>query len=742
MQTLRSSILITLMLAGCGWLLGTCTATGQGLPAGQRPNLKPGDRLEVIEGGSIKDAEFVEFTPVGLIKVRLEDDSQKAFRPNFVRLPKGVTPRPAEKSVEAAAPTTPVAAPAGAKRTWTDATGQFKIEAEMISLKDDQVQLKRTDGKIVTLPLDKLAAGDQIIAKGLAAAMAKSATPANPFEANVSDAPKPAVAPGSAPGAPKEVALSIVNAPAIMLDAPASWGGTPNPSAQAPPVLAARISPIPARGAGGRSDFFEGATTMVVDSAHSWLWINIKNEPPGGEKSYRLERLDLVKGSALAPIPLPSLMKPLAVDPSGKYLALVREDDFHNRSKQLDLWEIDGEEVKPANTFKPYDRGDGKPHSINSVKWAEFVDGTHLLTLSDNGTLAMWNLAAMKCEWVAELGGGWTSSCALSPGRKQLAVATTTGVWLLDALAGNVLGKFELKDEGSTNLHIYRVGFSDDGAQLAAVGPLNLWTWNVADGKNTASISGTSMPVGHEADISFGQRGHMILDHRYAFDVARGVMTCFYSGSWNAAVRYAGREWYLTEDRTPQGKVRSVMQFVLPGEDVVKKAASIKEEDLLAIKPGSKISLVLNLPFDAAEIEKIRASATERFKANGWVVVPDGEVSDFVLTCSTSIGESKEISYRMFGRGFATEKVTITYQHGEMTLQAPGAEKPVWQSKTTWGPPHFLHLKEGQTIEEATRTVPNSAYFANPAIPRRLMKYPNGMSIVSATLTPQGVKVQ
>ena len=28
----------------------------------------------------------------------------------------------------------------------------------MISLKDNQVQLKRADGKIVTLPLDKLAA--------------------------------------------------------------------------------------------------------------------------------------------------------------------------------------------------------------------------------------------------------------------------------------------------------------------------------------------------------------------------------------------------------------------------------------------------------------------------------------------------------------------------------------------------------------------------------------------------------
>jgi hypothetical protein len=96
----------------------------------------------------------------------------------------------------------------------------------------------------------------------------------------------------------------------------------------------------------------------------------------------------------------------------------------------------------------------------------------------------------------------------------------------------------------------------------------------------------------------------------------------------------------------------------------------------------------------------------------------------------------------MFGRGFATTKVSVTYQLGEMTLKAPGADKPVWQNKATWGPPHFLHLKEGQTIEEATRTAPNAAFFANPGIPRRLMKYPNGLSIVTATLSPAGVTVQ
>jgi hypothetical protein len=291
-------------------------------------------------------------------------------------------------------------------------------------------------------------------------------------------------------------------------------------------------------------------------------------------------------------------------------------------------------------------------------------------------------------------------------------------------------------------LHIYRVAFSDDGSQLAAVGPLNLWVWNVADGKNTTSFSGTSLPIGHETALSFGANKHLIIDHRYAFDLARGLMTCHYTGSWSAAVGFAGREWYLTEAGGARGKTRGVMQFVLPGDEVVRKAASIKEEELLAIKPGSKISLDLVLPFNAAEMEKIRASASAAFVANGWAIAAPGEASDFTLTATAAPGESKEIEYRMFGRGFATTKVTVTYQHGEMTLKAPGVEKPVWQSKATWGPPSFIHLKEGQTIEDATRTTPSAAYFSNPGIPRRLMKYPNGLSIVSADLSPQGVAVK
>jgi hypothetical protein len=53
------------------------------------------------------------------------------------------------------------AEPAQALRTWTDDTGKFKVEAEFVSLVGDAVKLKRKDGLILTVPLDKLSRKDR-----------------------------------------------------------------------------------------------------------------------------------------------------------------------------------------------------------------------------------------------------------------------------------------------------------------------------------------------------------------------------------------------------------------------------------------------------------------------------------------------------------------------------------------------------------------------------------------------------
>ncbi len=55
----------------------------------------------------------------------------------------------------------------GKTRTWTDATGQFKVDAEFVSIADGTVNLRRQDGRTMSIPLEKLSEADRAHVKVL-----------------------------------------------------------------------------------------------------------------------------------------------------------------------------------------------------------------------------------------------------------------------------------------------------------------------------------------------------------------------------------------------------------------------------------------------------------------------------------------------------------------------------------------------------------------------------------------------
>ncbi len=59
-------------------------------------------------------------------------------------------------------------------RTWTDKSGRFRIEAAFVSEENGSIQLQRKDGKITTVPLEKLSESDQ--------AFIRQTLEENPFE--------------------------------------------------------------------------------------------------------------------------------------------------------------------------------------------------------------------------------------------------------------------------------------------------------------------------------------------------------------------------------------------------------------------------------------------------------------------------------------------------------------------------------------------------------------------------------
>lgn len=740
--------MITIRCCVCGaccLLLLVFVAMGNALAQGQVPaqpqaaDLKPGDKVEYLDGrGLKKTGEFVENAGTS-VKIKLEDGTTRLFNPNRVRAATGAAPqptnrplaRPGEKPGEkpdnqpAAAPGKPNTDPL----TWTDTTGTFKIEAAFVALEKGQVRLKKADGKIISVLLEKLSAKDQAIAQTLAAAWKAYQAAEADRPAAVADLPKVA-APGD------ETKITLQDVPAIKLEPASGWAVPLDPARSPAPKIADKLSPLPRRpvvNAQGRSDDGRGGP-MVVDAARAWLWIGI-NHLDWRENTGRLERIDLVGGKLLPPLGMPFSVKPLGIDPTGRYLATSRAKDTYLENAHLDLWEIEGNDLRPTKNFRPF----GSEATLKHFSWLEFVDSSHLFTLGANGKLVLWDTNSLQAVYQLSI-NTWSRPLALSPGRRHLAVGTPNGVYVLEALTGRVLGFQEIKRDLQPDIHC--VAFSDDGSQLAAVSGAEFWIWNVADGKLVKNFAETLMSVNNGTSLTFGSHNHLIMDHSRAFDIERGRMSFQLSnGHLGAAATFAGREIFLTEDRNGNTIHRGLLSLAFPGDDIATKAATYTDEQLLVIKPGSTIALDYgSLPFDAAQIAKMRAAIKFNFENKGWRLANEGEAADLVLTGTVTEGEAKAIEYQSFIG--AVQKATFRELKGELVLKAAAGGEPVWRTAITWSPPNRVVLKEGQTLQDAIRSLPNPGFFSSPGIWRRQMKYPQEHSILVGTLTSAGMTVK
>ncbi len=63
-----------------------------------------------------------------------------------------------------------------APRTWTDSTGRFTIEAELVEVRDGNAHLKKASGQVVAMPVDKLSTADREYLKGLSSGSPAPAT--------------------------------------------------------------------------------------------------------------------------------------------------------------------------------------------------------------------------------------------------------------------------------------------------------------------------------------------------------------------------------------------------------------------------------------------------------------------------------------------------------------------------------------------------------------------------------------
>ena len=104
-------------------------------------------------------------------RTRAEEARQEAER-RFQEVRERIERERAERMKSFSSPSTPGKQPgAGAPdplqgmRTWSDSTGRFNLEAELIGVVGGSVQLRRKDGRIVTMEIDKLSPSDRALVR-------------------------------------------------------------------------------------------------------------------------------------------------------------------------------------------------------------------------------------------------------------------------------------------------------------------------------------------------------------------------------------------------------------------------------------------------------------------------------------------------------------------------------------------------------------------------------------------------
>ena len=104
---------------------------------------KVGDQIEYKMGPQTYSGQVVEVRKNGWAKIEFEIDGHQTSRTVPLRQ---ITLIKAKTDDEF--------------RQWTDDTGEFSVRAKLIEQTDQAVKLKKEDGRVVTVPLDKVVRGE------------------------------------------------------------------------------------------------------------------------------------------------------------------------------------------------------------------------------------------------------------------------------------------------------------------------------------------------------------------------------------------------------------------------------------------------------------------------------------------------------------------------------------------------------------------------------------------------------
>jgi hypothetical protein len=439
-----------------------------------------------------------------------------------------------------------------------------------------------------------------------------------------------------------------------------------------------------------------GQTTVVVQH---------HDAPPGGPEVSKLEWVDLLTGRLLRSMSLPTGNKGLAVDREQTRLAAVE-------GGAVAVYDLAGQSPRLVTRFFPVTLVNGEMPPGTRVEQALFAGQGRLVVHLSNHSVTAWDLGAAdattapRAVWTVE----GASHAELSSDQAVVFVSGYRSTAALSAADGTVL----------LNLPEYpgfRPLVAPDGRSMVLLRENRLVRLSLPGLEPMMDVQLVERRGSAQflADDVIAVGGRLI-------DLRTGLAFWRYEAHGRATqFVFAGNLYTLFPD-----PARTVVTR-LPDKSAEAALTTLRKRpaaEIYLLTPGQPMGVEVQA---GEHTEAVRAEVMKLVTASGH---KPAENAALTLTATVSAGESKPITYNLFGRG----QQTVTVAEHVCTLRLTRGGEVLWEQTSKLGPPMMIQIKDGQSADQAVaeqRPRPASG-FASMLVPARL---PNPAALSALNVT-------
>lgn len=663
--------------------------------------LRVGQEVEVLVRGQWVEAEVLRLMPDGQsVQVRVREGG----RPVVGVVPKTQLRVPEEKSSK-------TGGAEGTLRTWTDATGQFRIEAAFVGKEGEVIRLRKADGSEVRVPLSKLSRADaEYIAAAPSLPARPTTSPSAPTQGTASMPPDAA--------AIEEVVCQLDATTAVAVEKlapPQNAPLDPAPS-EAPPEGAVALRAL---------ENFESVVNFLPAQAETGkFFVAIAYNPPGKPGATHLITYDITKGAAQGQTTIPGVSRLAGGNAAWGWLLTTPKD----QPTSVTIWKWPQGDAAPQPEYSvQLSTGNNDLFANQIVSVAPAAEG-RIVIVTRGEKVLLWNITARRTEKCWE-----SAQAAVSPGGRYLAIRAKGGIAVYDLADDKQLGYWSVGP-----MLVSGLAFSPSGVQVACQLTDDLKVFDLRSGKMRFSSTLPEGSVIPGVAPLWTSENHVLLGRDYLYDLDAGFVVWRYApprGANSEMESVQGRIAYMSRSF---GRERGTMLrcVSLPHPAVQQALAGLDRTQLFGLAPGAEVALQVELT--GADAEKTRAALAKIAASHQWKVNPNATAR---LVASVAAGEVEEGEYRDTVR-FGAPATTIRVQTFISTLDVVIDGEKVWSHSAHTGLPTALIAPKGKSLQEAAAAYekPNLEFFSEVELPERFVRPKYLLGLGQSKLTAAGIE--